>query len=142
MDFQGSHKFAAAPQQVWTAMMNPAVLQACIPGVDEVTMSGNTINMRINVNTPFLKGEFAIPAEIVSQTPPSNAVLHIDRTGSYGTIKGQATINLAPDGAGTNLTYTVHADLSGKAGMANNMIGEQAAKAALGQFFKNLDSKV
>ncbi len=142
MDFRGSHKFAAPPQQVWDALNNPTVLKDAIPGAEEVTVNGNTINIRININTPILSGEFALPVQIVSQTPPSQVVINIDRAGSYGTIKAQATIDLAADGSGTNLSYSAHADLSGKVGMANNMIGEQAAKAGLNQFFKNLDSKI
>ena len=142
MDFHGSHKFAAPPQQVWAALNNPVLLKDSIPGAESVTVNGNTIDINIRVNTPFLSGDFALPAQIVSQNPPSQVVISIDRTGSYGTIKGQATIDLAADGAGTNLTYTSHVDLSGRIGVANNMIGEQAAKAGLGQFFKNLDSKI
>jgi carbon monoxide dehydrogenase subunit G len=142
MDFQGSHNFSAPPQKVWDALNDPAVLKSSIPGAEEVQKNGDTFDVRIHISIPLLSGDFALPVQIASQNPPSQVVLTIDRAGSYGTIKAQATIDLAADGGGTNLTYTAHADLSGKIGMANNMIGEQAAKAGLNQFLKNLDSKV
>ncbi len=143
MDFQGSHKYAAPPQQVWNALMNPAVLKECIPGAQEVKIVGNSaIEATIHISAPIINGTFTGTAQIVSQNPPSQIVLGIDRSGSYGSIKGQATIDLAADGAGTNLTYTAHVDLSGKVSMGDNMIGQQLAKGGLGQFFKNLESKV
>ena len=142
MDLNGSQKFNAPPQKVWDTLMNPVVLKECIPGAQEVTINGNQLNFTVHVSAPFLSGDFALGATIVSQTPPTNAVLSVDRTGSYGGMKGQVTLELAPDGAGTNLTYNAHLDLSGKIGMADNMIGQQVIKAGLGQFFKNLESKV
>lgn len=142
MDLNGSQKFNAPPQKVWDTLMNPTVLKECIPGAQEVTINGNQINFTVHVAVPFLSGDFALGATILSQTPPSHAVLGLDRTGSYGGLKGQVTLDLAPDGAGTNLSYNAHIDLSGKIGMADNMIGQQAVKSGLGQFFKNLESKV
>jgi len=142
MDFQGSHKFSAPPQKVWDALNDPAVLKASIPGAENVTKNGNTFDITIHVSIPMLSGDFALPVQIASENPPSQVVLTIDRAGSYGTIKAQATIDLAADGGGTNLTYTAHADLSGKIGIADNPIGGQAAKSGLNQFLKNLDSKV
>jgi carbon monoxide dehydrogenase subunit G len=142
MDLSGSQKFNAPPQKVWDTLMNPAVLKECIPGAEDVSVNGNQLNFTVHVSLPLLSGSFSLGATIESQTPPTHAVLGVDRSGSYGSMKGQVTIDLAPDGAGTNLTYNAHLDLSGKIGMADNMLGQQAVKAGLGQFFKNLETKV
>ena|SRR6185437_4929000 len=142
MDFSGSQKFNAPPQQVWNALMNPTVLKECIPGAQDVSISGNQINIIVNVALPLLSGAFNLGATIEQQTPPTHAVLAVDRSGSYGSLKGNVTIDLAPDGAGTNLTYNAHLDLGGKIGMADNMIGKGAAQSGLNTFFKNLETKV
>jgi carbon monoxide dehydrogenase subunit G len=142
MDLSGSQKFNAPPQQVWNALMNPAVLQASIPGAKTVTVNGNQINIVVNVNVPFLSGEFNLDCTITQQTPPNHAVLAIDRTGSYGSIKGTITMDLAADGPGTNLTYNAHLDLGGKIGMADNMLVKPAVQHQLNNFFKNVESKV
>jgi len=142
MDLQGSHKFNAAPQQVWNALMDPAILKETIPGAKDVTVTANAIDVVIAISLPVFSGEFSGNLQIVSQTPPQQAVLSVDRSGSYGSIKGQTTIDLAPDGAGTNLTYTAHFDMGGKIGMVPGMILEPAAKSGLSSFFKNLDSKI
>jgi uncharacterized protein len=142
MDLSGSQKFAAPPQQVWNALMNPAVLKDCIPGATNVTIANNVITIDASVNVPFISGAFQLAANIVEQTPPSHAKLAVDRTGSFGAIKGDVTIDLAADGAGTNLSYSAHLDLSGKVGMADNPLGKPIVNSALGTFFKNLESKV
>jgi uncharacterized protein len=142
MDFSGSQKFNAPPQQVWNALMNPTVLKECIPGAQDVSISGNQINIIVNVSLPLLSGAFNLGATIEQQTPPTHAVLAVDRSGSYGSLKGNVTIDLAPEGAGTNLTYNAHLDLGGKIGMADNMIGKGAAQSGLNTFFKNLETKV
>ncbi len=142
MDLSGSQKFAAPPQQVWNALMNPAVLKECIPGATNVTIANNVITMDASVNVPMLSGSFELTANIVEQSAPTHAKLAVDRSGSFGSIKGDVTIDLAADGAGTNLTYTSHLDLSGKVGMADNPIGKPFVNSALGTFFKNLESKV
>ncbi|MBA3822986.1 MAG: SRPBCC family protein [Ktedonobacterales bacterium] len=143
MDLSGSQKFNAPPQQVWNALMNPTVLKETIPGAQDVQVSGNSITMTVNVSLPVLgSNTFVLGADIQQQTPPSHAVLAIDRSGSFGSIKGHVTIDLAPVDAGTNLTYTAHLDLGGRVGMADNPIGQQAAKSGLNSFFKNLETKV
>ena len=143
MDLSGSQKFNAPPQQVWNALMNPTVLKESIPGAQDVQVSGNTITITVTVSLPMLgSNTFVLGTEIQQQTPPSHAVLAIDRSGSFGSIKGNVTMDLASDGAGTNLSYTAHLDLGGRVGMADNPIGQQAVKSGLGHFFKNLETKV
>lgn len=142
MDFHGSHRFNATPEQVWNTLMNPEALKASIPGAEQVSIENNTIQASIHISALGLNASFTGTAQIVEATKPSKVVLSIDRSGSYGGLKGQATIELAPDGTGTNLTYTAHFDLSGRIGLADNPLGQMAAKQGLGQFFKNLEAQI
>lgn len=143
MDINGTHQFASAtPQQVWNALMNPEVLKSCIPGAEAVEVTTNSLTATIRVNLPFVNGAFTGTANIIEQTPPSHAVLTLDRSGSFGSVKGQVTVDLAPANAGTTLTYSAHADTGGKVGMIPNMALEPAVKSGLGTFFKNLESKI
>ena len=142
MDFNGSHKYNATPAQVYNTLLNPDALKASIPGAEEVKIENQTVTAAIHVNALGVNATFHGSAQIVSASPPAQIVLGIDRSGSYGTLKGQATINLAADGAGTNLTYTAHFDLSGRIGLADNPIGQQVTKGGLNTFFKNLEGQI
>lgn len=143
MDFSGTHEFPnATPQQVWSALTNTAALKASIPGAEDVTAQGDTLTVSIRVNALILNDLFIIPVKMASQTPPSQLVADIDRSGSFGSIKGRATITLAPSGSGTDLAYTAHFDLGGKIGAVPDMMATPVAKGQLEKFFKNLGGQI
>jgi carbon monoxide dehydrogenase subunit G len=142
MDLSGSQKFNVPPQQVWNALLNPDMLKQSIPGAQSVTITGNKIDILINVSLPMFSGEVTLSPIIEQQTPPSHAVLAIDYASNVSTLKGNVTIDLQPDGSGTNLTYEAHVKLGGAIGIADNPIGKAAVQASLNHFFKNLESKI
>jgi carbon monoxide dehydrogenase subunit G len=143
MDFNGSQHFPAkTPQEVWDALLNPSILKECIPGAQKVTITGDQMSILVNVNLPFLNGEHHINARIAQQTPPSHAVLELERAGASSSLSGTVTIDLVPEGAGTKLDYTAHIVLGGKLGLADNAIGKVGAQSALNNFFKQLESKL
>jgi uncharacterized protein len=142
MDIQGNHKFAAAPQQVWNALMDPAVLKDSIPGAENVTITGNQVDISIRVNIAVINELFILGVQIDQQTPPSHAVLTIDRSGSYGSLKGNVTLDLAADGAGTNLSYTSHIERGGKIGMVPDLVAKPAVEQGLSSFFRKLESNI
>ena len=140
MDLQGTQQFTAPPQQVWNALMNPDVLKASIPNAQEVKIAGSAIEAMLRINLPGFDHTVSLAAQATEQTPPSHLVLALDRSGKLGDIKGTITIDLAPSGAGTTLTYNAHFDLGG---MINMIPGkEMAAKQGLNTFFSNLSQKV
>src|SRR5713101_6764741 len=59
MKFNGSNKFNANSWQVFNAILNPAVLQSCIPGCNSVEYLDPT-RLRANITTPLpgLKGPY------------------------------------------------------------------------------------
>lgn len=144
MDINGSHQFAnATPQQVWNALMNPDVLKASIQGAQQVEVTPNAVTVTATLPgaIPMLGGKSITGgANITEQTPPTHAVLSVDRSGSFGSIKGQMTIDLVAAGAGTTLNYNGHFDTGGMIGMVPGVGG--MAKSALDGFFKNVESKI
>ena len=48
MKISGSNTLAASPEQVWAAIMDPAVLARCIPGCESLTPTGpHSHSMRV-----------------------------------------------------------------------------------------------
>lgn len=144
MDINGTHQFAnATPQQVWNALMNPEVLKSCIQGAQQVEVTPNAVTVTATLPSaiPMLGGKAITGgANIVEQTPPTHAVLAVDRSGSFGSIKGQMTLDFVAAAAGTTLNYNGHFDTGGMLGMVPGAGG--LAKNALDGFFKNLESKI
>ena len=135
MDINGTQRFNAGPQQVWDALHNSAMLQSCAPGGATIAWANN--NLVVTGTAPVINRTGTITIQVSDEQAPSHMRLSVNR----GNVNATADLNLAPDGAGTNLTYTAHADLGGALGAAA-MMAKPMADSQLKQFFSCLASKV
>ena len=59
MKISGSNTLAASPEQVWAAIMDPAVLARCIPGCESLTPTGpHSHSMRVTAGVAAIKGTY------------------------------------------------------------------------------------
>ena len=143
MKLNGSHKFKANSWQVFNAILNPTVLQSCIPGCDSIEFLDPT-RIKANITTllPGLKGTYGAIIRIAQRQDPNVLVLELQRKGRGGSVNATSQINIqdAPDGA--ILTYNAMADLEGPIAIANNPIGQGITKNSLKSFFEKLDQAI
>lgn len=143
MKLNGTHKFKATSQQVYNAILNPAILKQCIPGCNSVEyLDAERIKANITTPLPGLKGPYGAVIRIAQRQAPSSLVLEVQRKGAGGSIKATSQINIIDEADGALLTYSAIADLEGPVAIANNPIGEGITKSSLGTFFKNLDKAI
>ena len=143
MKLNGTHKFKASSQQVYNAILNPAVLQQCIPGCNSVEyLDAERIKANISTPLPGLKGPYGAVIRIAQRQAPSTLVLELQRKGTGGSIHATSQINIVDEADGALLTYNATADLEGPIAIANNPIGQGITKNSLGTFFKNLDKAI
>ncbi len=143
MKLNGSHKFKASSAQVYNAILNPSVLQSCIPGCSSVEyLDNNRIKANISTPLPGLKGPYGVVIKIQQAQAPNHIVLQVQRKGTGGSVNAVSQINIADEADGAMLTYDANADLEGPIAMANNPIGQGITKNSLGSFFKNLDKAI
>ncbi len=135
MDINGTQGFNAAPQQVWDALHNSAMLQSCAPGGATIAWANN--NLVVTGTVPVINRTGTITIPVSDEQAPSHMRLSVNR----GNVNATGDINLTPNGAGTTVTYTVHADLGGALGAAS-MMAKPIAESQLKQFFSCLASKV
>ena len=135
MNLKGSHTFASAsPQAVWDALHNSATLQAAAPAADSVQwQSDNALAIAGGIG-PF-KG--SLVATVTQQNPPNSMQL----TANRGGVNGVVTLNLAPQGAGTLLTYDANIEASGAVGMALGA-AKPLIEGQLNSFLNNLDKQI
>ena len=143
MKLNGSHKFKASGTQVYNAILNPAVLKACIPGCSSVEyVDSNSIKASITTPLPGLKGPYNVIINIAQRQAPNFLTLQVQRQGTGGSINALSNINIQDEADGARLNYDANADLSGPVAIVNNPIGENFTKGSLGTFFKNLDKAI
>ncbi len=138
MELKGTHKFAAPPQAVWDALHNSAVLKSCIPGVEDVQWQGeNAIVASVSGIGP-IKGPFSGQVQVVEHTNPSRLTVALNRT----SVSGSVTVNLAPDGDGTLLTYSAVGNLNGALAVLDNPLTRPIIDGQIGNFFTKLESHI
>ena len=143
MKLNGSHKFKANSWQVFNAILNPAVLQTCIPGCQSVEyLDANRLKANITTPLPGLKGPYGAVIQIAQRQDPNVLVLQVHRKGTGGSINATSQIQIADSPDGALLTYDAVADLEGPIAIANNPLGQGITKNSLKSFFDKLDKTI
>jgi carbon monoxide dehydrogenase subunit G len=143
MKINGSHKFKASSQSVFNAILDPSVLQSCIPGCDSVEyLDANRIKANVALPLPGLKGVFAAVIDITERREPNKLTLQLQRAGRVGSINATGQINITDESDGALLTYNAIAEMEGAIAMANNPVGQGITKNSLNSFFERLDKVI
>lgn len=145
MAIQGEYRIAASREAVWAALNDAAVLQACIPGCEELTKVSDTeIDAKINAQLGPVRSVFATKIALADLNPPISYTLSGEGKGVAGFGKGSAKVELAEDGAATILRYSADLKLGGKLAQVGSRLLEAATRQLADQFFdafaKRLDS--
>ena len=143
MKLNGTHKFKANSWQVFNAILNPGVLQNCIPGCNSIEQLDST-RIKANITTPLpgLKGPYGVVIKMTQRQDPNHLVLEVKRQGRGGSVNAVSQINIADEADGALLTYDASADLEGPIAIANNPIGQGITKNSLKTFFEKLEKAI
>lgn len=144
MDMTGQQRIPASREIVWKALNDPAALEACIPGCQELIKTSDT-NMTatalIKVGPVTAKFQGAVT---LSDLDPPNGyrIAGEGQGGVAGFAKGSAIVRLEPDGEDTILHYTVNADVGGKLAQLGGRLIDATAKQMSGLFFKRFAEEI
>ncbi len=143
MNLDGSALLHGSPEEVWTALTDPAVLARTIPGCLALARVGeDSYRMDVSVGVGAVKGTYAGEVHLTDQQRPKSYVMHASGAGAPGQVRATVTIELAPDGDGTVLTYSADAVVGGPvAGVGQRMI-TGVAKRMAAQFFTAVDAEL
>jgi carbon monoxide dehydrogenase subunit G len=147
MNISGNQKIKAPRPDVFSALLNPEVLQESIPGCENAELvemaGGQRMKLRISPNIPGLKGPYNVYLQTGEVIAPSRVVLIAEPTSSIGSIKATCVVDLTEEANGpTNLSYNAHAEMEGKIASTPEIILKGTVKVALDQFFKNFEKQV
>ena len=143
MKLNGTHKFKASSQQVFSAITNPSVLQTCIPGCNSVEYLDNS-RIKANITTPLpgLKGPYGVVIKISQVQSPNFLVLEVKRKGTGGSVNAVSQIRIIDEPDGALLSYDAQADLDGPIKVADNPLGRGITNNSLNNFFSSLDKTI
>lgn len=141
MEMNGSERIAASPAEVYAALNDAEILKQAMPGCQELNKVSDTeFDAVIVIKVGPIKATFKLAGTLSDLDPPHGYTISGEGKGGVaGFAKGSAKVRLEPDGDGTILNYSVHADIGGKlAQLGARLINSTAMKFA-GGFFANFN---
>lgn len=144
MKLTDSRDIAAAPEVVWTAILNPEVLKECIPGCQSLTGSvadgfEAVVKQKVGPVSATFTGVVSISDMVEGR---SLKISGEGKGGPAGFAKGGATVTLDENPEGTRLTYDVEAAIGGKLAQLGSRIIDGFAKKLADEFFTRFQSAV
>ncbi|HEY0825089.1 MAG TPA: carbon monoxide dehydrogenase subunit G [Ramlibacter sp.] len=140
MELNGEVAINAPRERVWAALNDARVLQACIPGCEEVVDESPTVRKaRVMVKVGPVRARFNGTVKLSEVDAPGRCVMGFEGSGgAAGMASGRSQVELHAQGEDTRLTYTVKAAVGGKLGQIGGRMIDASAKQLADQFFEAL----
>ena len=140
MDVSGEYRLSLSRQAVWNALLDPAVLQQCIPGCEAFEKLGGD-RYRATVKTAIgpVKAKFISELSIVNAQPPERYRLAGDgKAGAVGFGRGAADVTLTEEGGETVLSYSADFQVGGRLAQIGSRLVVGATRKIADEFFGRL----
>jgi uncharacterized protein len=141
MDFKGKYSIPARPAAVWSALHEPQMLAASIPGCETVErLSPTEFKARAVVKIGPVKARFEGKVELRELEPPPG-VAHAmmlkgeGQGGAAGFARGESQVRISAEGEGSLLEYDAKAVVGGRLAQVGQRLIDGAAKALADEFF-------
>ncbi len=144
MDMKGQQRIPASRAIVWKALNDPAVLEACIPGCQELIKTSDTQMTAIAlIKVGPVTAKFQGAVTLSDLDPPNGyRIAGEGQGGVAGFAKGNAIVRLEQDGEDTILHYDVSAQVGGKLSQLGGRLIDATAKQMSGLFFKRFAEEI
>jgi carbon monoxide dehydrogenase subunit G len=137
MEFSGEYRIPAPCPQVWEALNDPAVLQACIPGCRQLDKISETefvatVVSKVGPISATFRGNV-----VLSDLDPPNGYTLTGRGqgGAAGFARMRAAVTLRPEGEATVLGYVASAEIGGKLASVGSRLVQTVAGKNADDFF-------
>ena len=136
-----SYLIPAGRERVFDALVDPAVLQRCIPGCESLTSLGpDAYEATLKVGVAGLKGTYTGRASITNKTRPDALTLGFDGKGGPGFVRGASSIVLAEEGGGTRVACDADVQVGGLIAAVGSRLVEATARKLGADFFGGLST--
>jgi len=144
MEMTGEQLIPASQADTWTALNDPRILMACIPGCESMERSGgNEYTLQMTARVGPVSAKFKGRMTLSNVKPPESYSIAFEGQGGVaGFAKGGADVRLAAEGHATRLSYTVKANVGGKLAQIGSRLVDAAAAKVAGDFFSAFNERL
>ena len=142
MKLEGTHELAAARERVYQSLVNPEVLQRCIPGCERLERTGeNVFAATIRAGVGSIKGVFNGTARLEDMREPEHLRIVVEGKGGPGFLKGSGDLDLQQEANTTKVTYVGDVQVGGTIASVGQRMILGTAKMMATQFFTSLEAE-
>jgi carbon monoxide dehydrogenase subunit G len=144
MQLEGNRFIAASPDRVWTAILDPEMLKACIPGCESMTGSiEDGYEAVVAQKVGPVSARFTGLVKLSDIAPGQAVTISGEgKGGAAGFAKGGAKVTLVAEDQGTRLAYEVVASVGGKLAQLGSRIIDGFARKLADQFFERFQTAI
>ena len=142
MKIEGTQKIDAPRERIFSALVDPAILQKCIPGCEQMEKTGdNQYKAKLTAGVGPVKGVFTATVSLQDITAPEHYKLVVEGKGQPGFVKGAGELNLKDANGATEIQYTGDVNVGGLIASVGQRMIQATANLLAGRFFKALESE-
>lgn len=132
----------APADEVFEAICDPATLMAIIPGCTGIQQVGDEYRGEFALRLPGFAGSCRTTVRLTESARPSHGRIAGEASGGFGSIRGDATFDLAEDAGRTTVRYAGRATITGPLAGLDNRFAEGVASSLIGQGLDALGARL
>lgn len=139
MELNDEILISAPIDAVYAALNDPAILERCIPGCEELSQTAeDELDAKVTLKVGPVKAKFKGSVTLDrSGAPETFSLTGQGNGGAAGFAKGGADVTLVAQGDETLLRYEAKADIGGKIAQLGSRLIQSTAKKLSAKFFAN-----
>jgi uncharacterized protein len=142
MKLAGDYVFEASVSEVWSALFDPVILAAVMPGCEKLELIDGQYVGEIKVKVGPIQGNFTGKVDLKDKIEPESYTMVVDGRGAPGFVKATAMVKLAADGEHTRVSYDTDAQVGGKIASVGQRLIEASARAIVAQSLEGLHTNI
>ena len=142
MKLEGTHELEATRERVYQTLVNPEVLQRCIPGCERLERTGeNSFSATIRAGVGSVKGVFEGKVRLEDLREPEHFRMVVEGKGAPGFLKGSGDLDLEQAENVTRVNYSGDLQIGGTIASVGQRMIQGTAKMMAAQFFTCLGAE-
>jgi uncharacterized protein len=143
MEMTGEQLIPLPQAATWKALNDPDVLKDCIPGCESITrVADNEYDLVMTAKVGPVSAKFKGRMTVMDSDPPRAYTLKFEGQGGVaGFAKGEASVQLSPQDAGTRLAYSAKANVGGKLAQVGARLIDGVARQIAEKFFEAFNKR-
>ena len=144
MELTSTRMVPASLEATWAALNDPQVLKDCIPGCEAIEPSGeNEFTAAMTARVGPVSARFSGRIRLSDVVPPHSYTMSFEgQGGAAGFARGEARVALDAQDGGTQIGYTVKAQVGGKLAQVGSRLIDGAAAKVADDFFGRLAARL